>query len=271
MVIWVQVDGVQGYNEDQIALVIPDFSNFATRVPIILGTPTIGSVVNVMREVEMDAFAMPWANARVAHLLVVQRITPMEVGDSQEGKFDSNDDDPLMYTQKAETLEPFSSHVISVKTGKAYLGECINVMVQALRTQDGTLPPGLTVQNTYTELRKGSKKVVVVVWNNTGYPQTLWKKTPVARVVAALPLPKPPESEGLQEGTNESPNFHTPRLTVRQRHGKLFDELDLSSLDSWTPELVDAAHWLLAENHDVCCLDPAVMLYPFYRAYHKSD
>ena len=36
-------------------------------------------------------------------------------------------------------------------------------MVQALYDQDGTLPPGLTMQNTYTELRKGSKKVVVVV------------------------------------------------------------------------------------------------------------
>ena len=42
VVIWVQVDGVQGYNEDQIALVIPDFSNFAARVPVILGMPTIG-------------------------------------------------------------------------------------------------------------------------------------------------------------------------------------------------------------------------------------
>ena len=42
IVIWVLVDRVQGYDEDQIALVIPDFSNFATRVPIILGTPTIG-------------------------------------------------------------------------------------------------------------------------------------------------------------------------------------------------------------------------------------
>ena len=39
MVIQVQVDGVWGYNEDQVALVIPDFSNFATRVPVILGTP----------------------------------------------------------------------------------------------------------------------------------------------------------------------------------------------------------------------------------------
>ena len=42
VVIQVQVDGVWGYDEDQIALIIPDFSNFATRVPIILGTPTIG-------------------------------------------------------------------------------------------------------------------------------------------------------------------------------------------------------------------------------------
>ena len=42
MVIRLQVDRVWGYDEDQIALVIPDFSNFATRVLVILGTPTIG-------------------------------------------------------------------------------------------------------------------------------------------------------------------------------------------------------------------------------------
>ena len=257
VVIWVQVDGVQGYDEDQIALVILDFSNFATRVPIILGTPTIGRVVNVMREAEMDTLAMPWANAWAAHLLAVHRMMPMEVGDGQEEKFEMNDDDPLMYTLKVETLEPFSSQIIPVKTGKVYLGKCINVMVQALHTQDGSLPPGLTVQNTYTELRKGSKKAVVVVWNNTAYLQTLQKKTPVARVVAALPVPKPPESEGLQEGDGKSPDSSTPRLTVRQRHGKLFDELDLSGLDSWTPELADAACWLLAKYHDMFSLDPA--------------
>ena len=124
----------------------------------------------------MDALAMPWANTRAAHLLAVHRMMPMKVGGNQEGKFDANDNDPLMYTQKAETLEPFSSHIIPVKTGKAYLGEHINVMVQAPQTQDGTLPPSLTIQNTYTELRKGSKKAVVVVRNNTTYLQILWKK-----------------------------------------------------------------------------------------------
>ena len=46
-------------------------------------------------------------------------------------------------------------------------------------------------------------------------------------------------------------------LTVRQRHGKLFDELDLNGLDLWTSELADAAHQLLAKYHDVFSLDPA--------------
>ena len=46
-------------------------------------------------------------------------------------------------------------------------------------------------------------------------------------------------------------------LTVRQRHGNLFDELDLSGLDSWTLELVDAECQLLAKYHDMFSLDPA--------------
>ena len=193
VVIWVQVDGVLGYDEYQIALVIPDFSKFAARVSVILGMPTIGWVVNVMREVEMDTMAMPWANARVAHLLAVHRMMTVGIGNGLEEKFDANDYDSLMYTQKTETIELFSSHIVPVKTGKAYVGECINIMVQALRTQDGSLPQGLTIQKTYTKLRKGSKKAVVGVWNNTAYPQTLWKKAPMARVVAALPVPETPK------------------------------------------------------------------------------
>ena len=42
VIVWVQVDSVWSYDEDQIALIIPNFSNFMVRVPIILGTPTIG-------------------------------------------------------------------------------------------------------------------------------------------------------------------------------------------------------------------------------------
>ena len=86
------------------------------------------------------------------------------------------------------------------------------------------------MQNTYTELRKGSKKEVVVVWNHTTYPQTLQKKTPVARAIPIQLLPKTPEPGSLLVPDKVCPDPQTPKLTIRQRHGKLFDELDLSKL-----------------------------------------
>ena len=39
----------------------------------------------MMREAEMDALATPWANTRAAHLLAIRRMTPVEVGNDQEG------------------------------------------------------------------------------------------------------------------------------------------------------------------------------------------
>ena len=123
VVVWVQVDVVQGYDEDQIALVILDLSNFAALIPVILGTPTIGQVINMMKEVEVevDALVMPWANARVTHLSVC-RMTTMEVGDGLKEEFEPDGYDQLMCTQNAETIEPFSSCVIPVKAGRAYMG-----------------------------------------------------------------------------------------------------------------------------------------------------
>ena len=189
----------------------------------------------------MDALVMLWANARVAHLLSVHRMATEEVGHSLKEEVDTDGYDQLKYTQNVETIEPFSSHIVPVKAGRAYTEEHINVMVQALQTEDGSLPQGLTVQNTYT---------------NTAYSHIiLWKKTPVARAVAVLPVPTPPEEEQLLEGADESHKPHTPRLTIRQRHGKLFDELDLSGLDSLTPKLADAACWLLTKYHDMFSLD----------------
>ena len=129
-------------------------------------------------------------------------------------------------------------------------------MVQVMQTEDGSLPQGLTVQNTYTELRQGSQKAVVVVRNSTAYSQILQKTTLVTRAVASLPVPEPPKKAQLQEGVDESKGSHRPRLTVRQRHGKLFDELDLSGMDSWAPELADAAYQLLVKYHNVFSLNP---------------
>ena len=66
----------------------------------------------------MDALAMQWANARVAHLLSMCRMMPMEVGDGQQETVDTNNYDQLMHTQNAETIEPFSSCIVPVQTGR---------------------------------------------------------------------------------------------------------------------------------------------------------
>ena len=132
VIIWVQVDRVQGYDEDQIALVILDLSNFVARIPVILGTPTISCVVNVMKEREIDAMEMPWANARVAHLLAVHRMTANTVGDEFMVEHSSEDYDEVVFTQNVETIEAFSSHVVQVRVERAQTGGHINVMTQAL-------------------------------------------------------------------------------------------------------------------------------------------
>ena len=109
VIIQVQVDGVQGYDEDQIALVILDLSYFAAWIPIISGTPTISCIINVMKETEIDVLAMPWMNVRVAYLLSVHRMTAIKVGDGTAEESSSDDYDQVMFTQNVETIEAFSS------------------------------------------------------------------------------------------------------------------------------------------------------------------
>ena len=75
----------------------------------------------------------------------------MEVGDGTEEESTSDGYNQVMFTQNVETADPFSSHMMPVKPGRAYTGECINIMVQALWTKDGSLLQSLTVQNTYTK------------------------------------------------------------------------------------------------------------------------
>ena len=105
----------------------------------------------------------------------------MEDGKSVAGESDPSEYDEVVTTKDTETIDAFSSHVIHVRTGTAYTSMGLNVMTQALHTEDGSLHQGLTIQNTYTELPDGNKNVTIVVKNSTAYPQTLRRKTPVAR------------------------------------------------------------------------------------------
>ena len=93
------------------------------------------------------------------------------------------------------------------------------MMTQDLCAEDSPLLQGLTVQNAYTELRKGSKNVVMVVRNSMAYPQILRKKTPVVRAVEVTWVPEPLiqiGSTGVM-GEVEGNSQAMPKLTMKER------------------------------------------------------
>ena len=79
----------------------------------------------------------------------------------------------------------------------------------------------------------------------------------VARPIPIQLLPETPEPGSLLVPEEMCPDPQTPKLMIRQRHGKLFDKLDLSGLDLWAPKFADKAHQLLAKYHDIFLLDLA--------------
>ena len=48
VILHVQVRGITGYDEDAVFLVVPNESEFRWRVPLVVGTCTIGRIINVI-------------------------------------------------------------------------------------------------------------------------------------------------------------------------------------------------------------------------------
>ena len=86
------------------------------------------------------------------------------------GVLDLTEYDEVVTTKDIKMIDAFSSYIIHVRVRTAYMGVGLNVMTQALHAEDGSLPQGLTIQNTYTEMCDGSKNVTVVVRNSMAYP-----------------------------------------------------------------------------------------------------
>ena len=86
VVIRVQVEGVAGYDADQVALVFMHQSPFEKKVPILLGTPAIDRIINVMREDEIDHLAVPWQRARVMSMVRVRVVQLAQDADEEYGE-----------------------------------------------------------------------------------------------------------------------------------------------------------------------------------------
>ena len=67
-------------------LVVPDESEFGQRVPLVIGTCTIGQIINVIQESEIDHLSMPWTTARMVQLVSCQKSTAVPCsGECREG------------------------------------------------------------------------------------------------------------------------------------------------------------------------------------------
>ena len=133
-------------------------------------------------------------------------------------------------------IDVFSSQIIHVRMKSAFTGVRLNVMTQALHAEEGSLPQGLTIQNTYTEMHNGSKNITIIVRNSMVYPQTL-KKIPEAKVVAANQVPDPQMQPGMTKVLDGAQGILPQKLTMEQRQDKLLEKLDLSGLDTWPSKL----------------------------------
>ena len=66
VIVHIRFNEIKGYDKDQVCLAMEDNSKFASRVPIILGTPTTECILNVMMESEITKLSVAWATVRTS-------------------------------------------------------------------------------------------------------------------------------------------------------------------------------------------------------------
>ena len=85
VILRVQVNEITSYHEEVVFLVVPDESEFSWYVPIVIGTCTLGRIVNVIKKSEMDRLSNPSAMVRASHLLSWWGTVAEDLGATNDG------------------------------------------------------------------------------------------------------------------------------------------------------------------------------------------
>ena len=199
----VKVPCVQGYDEDQIAIVMDDPG--MTEWPVILGTPTIYRVMEVIKESGISKLAVPWASSQVSWLMrdVQARLGQVVVKDVANKPISPLNVDEVVRVASKCIVPPFSHEVIHGKVNLILHGYKMNVMTHSLEKRSPSLPLGIDVQIVYATLADGSNRVTVVLRNNTQDWLEVKKGIPIARMVAANEIPKVTNLFSAQEANKQ--------------------------------------------------------------------
>ena len=245
----VKVPGVAEYDEDQIAIVMDDPG--MTEWPVILGTPTIYRVMEVIKESEISKLAVPWASSQVSWLMrdVLAKLGQAVVNDIANKPIVTLHVDEVVRVVSKCTVPPFGHKAIHGKVNLILHGYKMNVMTHGLEKRSPSLPLGIDVQTVYATLADGSNRIMVVLRNNTRDWLEIKKGVPVARMVAANEVPKVTNLFSTEQ-TKEQPT-----LTETERQDLLLEKLDLSGLEAWPQEQAEQACSLLKEYHDIFSLE----------------
>ena len=245
----VKVPCVQGYDEDQVALVMDDPE--MTECPVILGTSTLYRVMEVIKESEISKLAVLWSSSQILWLMrdVTARLSQVVINDVANKPIAPLDVDEVVRMTSKCTVPPFGHKVIHGKVNLVLHGCRLNVMTHGLEKRSSSLPLGIDVQTAYTTLANGSHRVPVVLRNNTQDWLEIKKGVPIARMVTANAIPKvthvlPAESPHEQSTLPEA---------VRQE--LLLEKLDLTALEAWPKEQAEKARSLLKEYQDIFSLE----------------
>ena len=241
----VKVPCVQGYDEDQIATVMDDPG--MTEWPVILGTPTIYRVMEVIKESEISKLAVPWASSRVSWLMrdVQARLGQVVVNDVANKPISPLNVDEVVRVASKCTVPPFGHKAIHGKVNLVLHGYKLNVMTHGLEKRSPSLPLGIDVQTVYATLADSSNRVTVVLRNNTRDWLEIKKGIPIAQMVAANEVPKVTNLLSAEEPKEQ------PTLTKAERQDLLLEKLDLTGLEAWPEDQVEKACSLLKEYHDI--------------------
>ena len=195
VMIQVQFPRIPSYDENQVALVIRDRSEFSRRVIVIIGTPMIDWVVQALKESEIDTIPEEWQRARRRHEFVngffVRSINPTEPMPTNTNQ-DPLDLNEKVFLKNKCTIPGFESMVVRARTHrKMMMGYRLNVITHAPYVEDWVnLPVGVYVVPTYSELRDGSQSVAVVLRNLMGKLVHLLAGRVITRVLTANIIPE---------------------------------------------------------------------------------
>ena len=245
----VKVPCIQGYDEDQVALVMDDPGMVECQV--ILGTSTLYRVMDVIKESEISKLAVPLSSSWISWLMrdVTAKLGQVVINDVANKPIAPLDINEIVRVASKCMVPPFSHKVIHGKVNLVLHGCKLNVMTHGLEKRSPSLPLGIDVQTTYSTLANGSHRVSVILRNNTQDWLEIKMGVPIARLVTANTIPKVTHILVAGDPHKQS------TLTEAERQELLLEKLDLTGLEAWPKEQAEKARSLLREYHDIFSLE----------------